>query len=237
MQKSLKKIFTIPLYLFGIILMGLFSGYLTFKLMSFSRTVDVPDLRGKTVIEATDLLTKDDLYLNVEGEDYDPMITAGRIIRQDIPPGNKVKEQRGIKVFLSKGPKVQTVPDVTGQQLHDAESIILKSGLRIEKIVRVHSKTVEKDVIIAQRPNQDEAVRDSLSLVVSLGPYTTTYSCPDFSGKNTDDASELARQLGLRIELVGQGERVKAQKPKPNSLIKSGDTLELHLEGEPPSHG
>ncbi|MGD1074926.1 MAG: PASTA domain-containing protein, partial [Thermodesulfovibrionales bacterium] len=132
----MKKIFTIPLYLFGIILMGLFSGYLTFKLMSFSRTVDVPDLRGKTVIEATDLLTKDDLYLNVEGEDYDPMITAGRIIRQDIPPGNKVKEQRGIKVFLSKGPKVQTVPDVTGQQLHDAESIILKSGLRIEKIVR-----------------------------------------------------------------------------------------------------
>ncbi|MGD0883595.1 MAG: PASTA domain-containing protein [Thermodesulfovibrionales bacterium] len=233
----MKKIFTVPLYLFGFILMGLLSGYLTFKIMSFSKTVDAPDLKGKTVIEATDLLTRVNLYLNVEGEDYDPTITVGRIIRQDIPPGNKVKEQREIRVFLSKGPKVQSVPDLTGQQLHDAESIIAKSGLRIEKIIRVHSRTIEKDVIISQRPNQDEAVMDSLSLVVSLGPYDATYVCPDFSGKSTDEASDLARQLGLRIELVGQGDRVKTQKPKPSSLIKSGDTIELHLEGEATSHG
>jgi beta-lactam-binding protein with PASTA domain len=237
MQKSLKKIFTLPLYLFGFILMGLLAGFLTFKIMSFSKTVEVPNLRGKTVIEADDLLTKGGLYLKVEGEEYDPTITAGRISRQDIPPGDKVKEERGIKVFLSKGPKIQSVPDLIGQQLQDAESIILKNGLRIDRIVRVHSRTIAKDVIISQRPSQDEPVRDSLSLVVSLGPYDTIYSCPDFSGKSSDDASDLAKKLGLTVEFIGQGGRVKAQKPKPYSLIKSGDTIELQLEGETTSHG
>ncbi|HAM49234.1 MAG TPA: hypothetical protein DCP92_00505 [Nitrospiraceae bacterium] len=140
-------------------------------------------------------------------------------------------------MFLSKGPKIQSVPDLIGQQLHDAESIILKNGLRIEKIVRVHSRTIEKDVIISQRPNQDEPVRDSLSLVVSLGPYDTVYSCPDFSGKSSDDASDLAKKLGLTIEFKGQGGKVKGQKPKPFSLIKSGDIIELRLEGETTSHG
>src|SRR3972149_6221744 len=128
--------------------MGLLSGYLAFKILSFSKTVE----------EANGLLIKQGLYLKVEGEEYDPVIVPGRIVRQDVPPGNKVKEQRGIKVFLSKGPKVWSIPELAGQSITEAEPIIAKSGLRIEKIIRLHSNTVEKDRIIAQRPNPDEAM-------------------------------------------------------------------------------
>jgi beta-lactam-binding protein with PASTA domain len=235
-QEGLKKIFTIPLYVFGFLVMGLLSGYLTFKLMSFSRTVEVPDLRGKSVVEANELISREGLYLKVEGEEYDPAISAGRIVRQDIPAGNKVKEQRGIKVFLSKGPKVQSVPDLAGQTLNDAESIIAKNGLHAGKIIRVHSSTVEKDRIISQRPGPDEAIRDSLVLVVSAGPYDIIYYCPDFSGKGREDAMNLAGKLGLLVEFTGQGERVRSQKPKPNALIRSGDTIHFQMEGEPSLH-
>ncbi|HXX56536.1 MAG TPA: PASTA domain-containing protein [Thermodesulfovibrionales bacterium] len=227
----------IPVYIFGFVLMGLLSGYLTFKIMSFSKTVDVPDLKGKTLVEANDLLKRNGLYLKVEGEEYDPVVASGRIVRQEIPAGNKVKEQRGVSVFLSRGPKVLSVPGLVGQSLHDAESVIAKSGLKVEKVIHVHSRTAEKDTVISQRPNPEEAMKDSFSLVVSMGPYDIIYYCPDFSGRSRDDAADLAEKLGLKIEFAGEGERVRSQKPKPNAQIKSGETIRLKLEGEPLIHG
>jgi len=58
LQRGLKKIAIIPLYILGFILIGLLSGFLTFKILSFSKTVDVPDLKGRTLIEANVLLTE-----------------------------------------------------------------------------------------------------------------------------------------------------------------------------------
>ncbi len=225
--------------------MGLLSGYLSFEILSFSKTVEVPDLKGKTLFEANDLLNKKGLLLKVEGEDYDPFIMSGRIIRQDIPPGNKVKEDRGIKVFLSKGPKVSSIPQLVGQTLEDAESIISKSGLKLGKVIRLHSDTVEKDRIIAQMPAADEAVGSDvsqkpedlmdkyhdLSVIVSSGPYDIIYYCPDFSGKSREEARALAEKLRLSAEFTGSGEKVISQKPKPNSLIKTGETVHLQLDG------
>lgn len=246
MQKGLKKALTVPLYIAGFVLLGLLSGYVAFKILSFSRTVEVPDLKGKTVFEANDILTKKGLFLKVEGEDYDPVIVPGSVVRQDVPPGNQVKEQRGIKVLLSRGPKVWSIPQVSGMSLEEAEQAIAGSGLRIEKVIRLHSDTAEKDRIIAQRPNSDETLgagapqspqdllgqRHGLYLIVSSGPYNRVYSCPDFLGKSREEALELAHKLNLNVDISGSGERVKSQRPRPNAVVKSGETLHLQLEGE-----
>lgn len=245
MQEGLRKIIAVPLYVLGFLLMGLLSGYLAFQILSFSKTVEVPDLHGKTLFEANDLLNKKGLFLKVEGEDYDEVTVPGRVVRQDVPPGHKVKEQRGIKVFLSKGPKVWSIPEVTGQTLEDAETIVSASGLRVEKIIRTHSRTVEKDMVIAQRPGSDEAVgggppqrpedlaaqHRGFTLVVSTGPYDMIYFCPDFSGKSRDVVASVAQKLRINLDITGSGENVKSQKPKPNSLIRSGETIHIQLEG------
>lgn len=232
MQKGIRKILLTPLYMLVFIVVGLLSGYLTFKVLSFSKTVEVPDLKGKNIIEANDILGKRGLYLKIEGEDFDPVISPGHIIRQDTPQGNKVKEQRWIKVVLSKGPKVLSVPDLVGQNIDEAELTAVRSGLKINRIVRVHSDTIEKGLVIAQRPNPDEAMKDGLSIVVSSGPYDIIYYCPDFTGKGMDDALDIAEKLRIKVEFTGSGRKVKTQKPRPNSMIKTGDTIYLHLEGD-----
>ncbi len=246
MQEGLKKALAVPLYILGFVLLGLLSGYTAFKILSFSRTVEVPDLKGKTVVEANDILTKKGLYLKVEGEDYDPAIPSGSVVRQDVPAGNQVKEQRGIKVLLSRGPKIWSIPQVSGMSIEEAEQTIAASGLRIEKVIRLHSDTVEKDMIIAQRPDTDETLgagaprgpqdllgqRHGLSLVVSSGPYGRVYSCPDFAGKDREEAVGLAQKLNLAVDISGSGERVVSQRPKPNTIVKSGETIHLQMEGE-----
>lgn len=219
------------------IVLGLVSGYLTFMVLSFSRTVAVPELKGKAVVEANEILSKSGLYLKVEGEDYDPVIPTGSIIRQDIPHGNKVKEQRGIKVVISKGSRVMYVPDLVGQTVEEAETAAKKSGLKTNRIIRVHSNTIEKDSVIAQRPIPEEAIKNNLSLVVSSGPYDIILNCPDLIGKSLDEATDISKKLGIKIEATGHGKKVRTQKPKPNALIKTGETIFIILEGETETHG
>ncbi|MFZ3138158.1 MAG: PASTA domain-containing protein [Thermodesulfovibrionales bacterium] len=229
MNKDLHKFIRYPLYIFAFILLGLIFGYLTFKALSFSRTVDVPDLYGKSPLESNKLLSNKGLYLKIEGEDYDSTIATGNIIRQDVPAGKKVKERRGIKVVISKGSRVKYVPMIANETITNAESMLLQKGLKIARLIMVHSDIVEKDRIIAQRPGTEEQVSDMITVLVSLGPYEYIYHCPDFKGMSLEEATLLIKKLNLKLSTEGSGEMIGSQKPEPGKQIKTGDTIYLKL--------
>jgi serine/threonine-protein kinase len=221
-----------PVYLFAFIFIGLVFGFLTFKILSFSRTVEVPSLSGKNLIEANELLTGKGLHLKIGGEDYDASIPPGYIIRQDTPAGNSVKEKRSIKVVISKGPRVFSVPLLVGETLSNAEYILMQKGLKITRVIRVHSDTIAKDIIISQKPEPDDRTSDSMTVLVSLGPHEVIYYCPDFREMSPDQSREIAGKLSLKIEVAGTGSLVKTQKPLPGAPMKKGETVFLKLAEE-----
>lgn len=167
----MNKLIKISAYVIAIFVIGMVSGHFTFKVLSFSRTITVPDLKGKGMVDANDILRRKGLHIRLEGEDYDSYIPQGYIIRQDIPSGNKVKEGREIRVALSKGPRVKYVPDVVGQPLDAAEAILKEKGIRIGKMLYAHSDKTAKNIILAQRPETNEKGGDNFSVIVSLGDF------------------------------------------------------------------
>lgn len=229
MQREMSTLVKVPLYILFFILLGLTFGYLTFKILSFSRTVEVPDLYGKSLVEANELLTEKGLYLKIEGEDFDSLMLPGHIVKQDVPAKKKVKEGRGIKVIVSKGPRVQSVPMLVNETLSDAESILFQKGSKIAKVIRLHSDKIEKDRIIAQKPEPTEKVSDYITVLVSLGPHELIYYCPDFKGMSVEGAKELIERLNLKVETGGSGNNVRAQKPKPGTYVKTGEMIYLQL--------
>jgi beta-lactam-binding protein with PASTA domain len=210
--------------------LGLTFGFLTFKILSFSRTVEVPSIINMTVIEADKVLGKAGLDLKIEGEDFDSVIPSGRIIRQDVPSGKTVKEKRAIKIVISRGPKVLSIPLLVNETLQNAESILLQKGLRIGKVINVHSDAVQKGTIVAQRPEPDDMLADVITVLVSAGPHDQAYYCPDFLGKQIEEVREVAQKMGLEIETQGTGSIVKAQRPKPGAVIKSTEILYLEIK-------
>jgi serine/threonine-protein kinase len=220
----------IPLFFALFILLGLFFGFITFKILSFSRTVEVPSLANLSMLEANEALSKTGLYLKIEGEDFDPAVQAGRIIRQDIPAGHKVKEKRAIKAVVSKGPRVSSVPLLVHESLNDAESVLMQKGLSIGNVIYAHNDSVEKGKIIAQKPEPHERLSDNIAVLVSLGPHELIYFCPDFLNKSLENAEEIADQIGLSLETKGPGNIVSAQKPKPGTLVKNTDKIYLELK-------
>ncbi|MBF0505482.1 MAG: PASTA domain-containing protein [Nitrospirae bacterium] len=158
-------------YVVVLLFLGIVAGHFTFQLLSFSRTVVVPDLKGKEMMRANDILRNQGLYIRLEGEDYDPAIPQGNIIRQDILSGSTVKEGREIGIVVSKGPRIQYVPDIVGQPLDAAEAILKEKGIRIGKILYVHSEKTSRNVVLAQRPETNERGADIFSVIVSLGDF------------------------------------------------------------------
>lgn len=231
-QEEVRYFIKFPLYILSFILLGLIFGYFTFKVISFARTVEVPDLHGKSLQEANKLLIEKGLYLKIEGEDYDSTVPKGHIIRQGIQAGNKVKERSVIKVVISKVPQVMSIPLIVNETLSKAESLLLQKGLKISEIIPVHSDTIEKDHIVAQKPEPYERLSDRITVLVSLGPYDKIYYCPDFNGMYLDHAKTLALKLNLKLSIEGKGEKVERQRPLPYRLVKSGDTIYLKVHEE-----
>jgi len=211
------------------LLLGLSFGFITFKILSFSRTVEVPSLTDLTMLEANEALSKTGLYLKIEGEDFDTVIQTGRIIRQDVPAGNKVKEKRVIKVIISKGLRVSSIPLLVHETLSEAESLLMQKGLSIGKVIYVHSDTEEKGRVIAQKPEPHESLTNKIAALVSLGPHEILYFCPDFLNKSMENAKETADKLGLTLESKGSGNIISAQNPKPGTLVKNTDKIYLEF--------
>jgi serine/threonine-protein kinase len=228
-QKEISNFMKVLFYMLSFILLGLIFGFLTFQILSFSRTVEVPDLYGKSSVEASKLLREKGLNLKIEGEDYDSSILPGHVLKQDVPGKKKVKEGRGIKVILSKGPRVQSIPVLVTETLSNAEALLIQKGLKIAKVIRVHSNKIEKDRIIAQDPEPTEKVSDYITVLVSSGPHEVIYYCPDFKDMPADEAKELIERLNLKMVTSGSGDRVRAQKPNPKTYVKTGDTIYLQL--------
>ncbi len=155
------------LYIFAVIIGGFLSGYLFLSIFVSSGTTEIPDLRGKDIVQANQILKERGLYMRIDGEEYSDF-PLGTISKQTIPPDTKVKKGREIGVIVSKGVRFPVLPDVVGLSLEEAEKILVEKGIPIERVIFIHSKKYEKNTVIAQRPEPDEGGK-SIRLLVSLG--------------------------------------------------------------------
>ncbi len=224
-----KNFFKILFYFLGFVVVGVVAAPLIFKVIDFGKNVSVPSLIGKSIPEATKLVSGAGLSLNVQGEEYDDKIPPGFIMQQDVSEGQKVEKGSSIHVLVSKGKASFTIPYLEGMVMSDVELTLLTSGLEIGKVTLVHSDTIEKDVVIAQRPLSGTSSEKKVNLLVSLGPYEISYKCPSFVKMTIEDARKIAGALGIKLIEQEFGNAVVSQNPAAGSVIKKGDSVEVTL--------
>lgn len=200
----------------------------------YRRVVMVPDLSGKSVSEALNLVSPLHLGLEKEGEQFDKRFPAGTIVRQSPLPGMMVREERLLRITLSQGGETLFVPDLVGQPVRNAQTAVQNVGLSLGEIEHRPSLRFQKDAVMSTDPPAGAVVGKSalVSLVVSDGPPgADVLLMPDFVGKNVSEARNWAsaRQIPFseRDEADpgrGVGE-IMQQAPSADSPIRPGDTL------------
>jgi eukaryotic-like serine/threonine-protein kinase len=220
---------------------GLFATYLLFAAASMrlalkAREVQVPDLVNRTASEATALAG--DLGLSVQVDDArrpDEKIAAGRVIMQEPPAGSTSRRQRSLKVWLSAGQRVATVPPLVGESERAAQLRLAQDGIVPAAISEIRSQDYPSDVVIAQEPPAKTAAAQ-VALLVNRAERGTIYVMPDLIGVNGDRAADSLRSRGFRVAVVASNPYpgvppgvVLRQNPQGGFQLAPGEPISLEV--------
>lgn len=168
-----------------------------------AREVEVPVLVGLTVNEATQKLATLGLGLRVDdNRRADAKVPLGRVMQQDPDAGMRARRQRTIRVWVSSGPRVTTVPTLVGQTERTARIRLDQDGIHIATLSEIRSADYPADAVVAQNP-PPAARAPEVSLLVNRGEQSTTLVMPDLIGMDADRAADALRGRGLRVTIVG----------------------------------
>lgn len=200
-----------------------------------AREVQVPALDGRSVGEATQALADVGLTLKVDDvRRVDPRVPSGRVVQQDPPAGAGARRQRTIRVWLSAGPKVITIPPLVGQSERTARIRLQQDGITLGATTEIHSPDYPAGVVVAQDP-PSTASMTRVSLLVNAGSDSAGYIAPDLIGLDGRRAAEALRDAGFRVNLVtgtataGAAGTVLKQQPAAGLPIGPNDALSLEV--------
>ena len=215
----------------GLILLFIISLGATIGISNLTRPkeVAIPDLVGKTVDEAKQILEEDKL-IYVEGEpEYNADYEAGKIISQDPPyvENRKIRQKTEVKVIVSLGTETTTVPKLTGLTQEEAEDAAEEAKIKLE-IIEETSKTVEAGIIIKQEIEEGETVNagDTVKVYVSIGTGIEQVVVTSVFGKTEEVAKQTLTDLGLEVIVEYEEDNSKDNGIVLKQSISSGETVD-----------
>ncbi len=193
--------------------------------------VSVPDLVGKTVPKARDLLRQANLDMGKLTKRYDESVAAGLVIEQSVAADDQAPFGSEIDVVVSRGPSPVPVPRVTRLTEEEATSVLTDAGFLVAVQEDV-SDTVPRGEVISQDPPKGTEVQpgNTVTIVVSQGP--PAFPMPDVSGMAKDAAVARLTDLGLEVDVVvvrGPGATVVYQDPAVGATVHPGDVVHIYV--------
>lgn len=214
------------------VMVAVLAGYFTVKtIVQSNDAVVVPDLEGKDVVYALELLTDLGLNTKVSGYEYTNDIPKNHVAYQDPKPGAEVKTKRDIRVVISKGPQTVVAPNLVGVDLRDANIIIEENGLVRGVMSETFAKNLSKGEVVSQAPLPGQLVDKghAVDLLVSLGPRPQRFMMPHLGSLSPEDAILLLERSRLGLGQIRYTHRtdvaldvVVEQEPRPGYPIATG---------------
>ena len=225
-----KSIFKSKKFIAGLLVV-LLAGFFVGAFMSYGKfwstaEVTVPDVTGKQMTLARQILEDKKLRVNV-AETYNADVPAGQVVSQNPTAGSKVKEQRLVTIYVSKGGEEIEMPDLTGLSKSDAEAQLKKMGLKLGSVYEKYSNE-EAGTVIKQDPKAGTKISrgQTVDLTVSKGKQSHKVSVPDVTGVSLDAAKAALQSRGLKVGSVSKQESRQAAGTVVSQSPASGEVEE-----------
>jgi serine/threonine-protein kinase len=163
------------------------------------RYTSVPAVGGMTAAAARADLSDAGLTVAAGESQVDNQVTKGRVIRTIPAAGGRIARGGRVTLVVSAGPRMIAVPEVTGQPLAAADTLLRHAGLFPGAVRHQTSATIAAGVVLATRPAGGTSwpQPDPVTLVVSAGP-----PLPNFVGLPKTTAEGWASQNSVQLNEV-----------------------------------
>jgi len=197
------------------------------------REVTMPNLVGKKVSEANQLLRSSGLVLRVADRVYSEL-PANVVVRQTPTAGLLMKVSQQAHVVLSLGQRELTIPRLEGTTLRISRIEMLRAGLQIGEVSNISIANEPPDTVVVQNPKPGTgAATPRVDVLVSQGDRDKAYVMPHLVGLNETDAQHRLDLASLRrkVNLVAAPQwphgAVIDQTPAGGSRIAANSAVEL----------
>lgn len=224
----------------GVFVVAFMWAFFSFGNFWSTQDITVPDVTGKQVEIAKEILSKEHLNVSVNEIESDE-VPVGEVITQTPSGGAVVKENRTIYLTVSKGNQGSEVlmPDLRDLTLDEAKKKLSEIGLTIGSVHYAESEKYESGKIISQSPASPRKVAKGLSVDVIIcrkaekkNDAKNGQDAPTVSGMTLDTAMKTLENAGY---IVGNVTNLDAS--KDNALAKvvkqsprSGNVVDLTVE-------
>lgn len=243
------KIFMVMM--FGVLLMGFGVGiFAAFgKVLNTETVVTVPDVKGKQLALARQILEDGHLRVNV-AETYDANVPAGQVVSQDPDFGKTVKSDRLVTIYVSKGGEAMDMPDLAGLAKSAAIERLQKLGLNLGSVYEKDSSS-EPGIVLSHDPATGTKITrgQTIDLIVSRGEPERKVEevkvrrevtrVPNVENSSLGAAEDSIAGRGLYVGSVTYQDSSQAegtvitQYPSPDAEVDVGSTVDLVIARRP----
>ena len=215
----------------GLILLFVIALSATILISNLTRPkeVQIPNLVGKTVDEAKQILEENKIKYVEEKQEYNTEYEAGRIISQNPPyvENRKIKQNTEIKVVVSLGTETTTVPKLTGLTKEEAEDIAEESKIKVE-FEDATSKTVEAGITIEQDIEEGETINagETVKVKISIGTGIKQVVVTSVLYRDEATAKQTLESAGLVVNVEYDEDATRGNGVVLKQSISSGTKVD-----------
>jgi beta-lactam-binding protein with PASTA domain len=144
-------------------------------------SVAVPDLAGKSEVEARGLLEEAGLMLGDVEEAYADAVASGLIVSSSPDGGEDAEKGTAVDISVSKGPEMVGIPSLLGTAEADAATALQGLGFQVE-VKRIYSEEVKAGLVCGMEPAPDSAAARGSRVVVTISDGSAYIACPTCGG-------------------------------------------------------
>ncbi len=225
----------VALAVFGLALAG--ATWITIDARIGGRVVVVPELFGMSEDEATRALSDLGLSMVVNRDRvvHSNLVEKGRVVLQVPRQGSEIKAGREVQITVSAGPARKLIPDLRGETISFASTLLDDVDTSFAIVSRVPDATLTKGRVLSQWPEPDGelGLRSGVSVLVADGEPLPDYVMPDLIGRDYLAVKAFLDKEGLRHvvkyrrEDEDLGQLILDQAPKAGFQINRARTITL----------
>jgi beta-lactam-binding protein with PASTA domain len=195
--------------------------------------VTMPNLVGKNVSEASQMLQSRGLVLRVADRIYSEQ-PINVVVRQTPTAGLLMKVSQQAHVVLSLGQRQLQIPLLEGNSLRASRIELLRAGLQVGEVSGVTMAEQPVDTVVIQNPKPGAgAATPRVDVLISQGPREVAFVMPHLVGLNEIEAQHRldVAQIRRKVNYVTAPQwphgAVIDQTPMGGARIPSSATIEL----------
>ncbi len=197
--------------------------------------IPLPSIVGQPAEQAMETLENIEVTPVVTGSQFSAEVPQGNVISQDPAAGIEVKPGRQVRLILSSGQNVVSLPNLVGKSLRESKILLLGMGLQVGSIEFAYSELNAKDVVETQSPQPGTEMKKQsiVNLRVSLGSEQRLVAVPDLSGFTEEEAKtvlsehELQSEVQLFSDETFMSGFVMGQAPTPGDSVEAGSVITI----------